>query len=59
MQDELNELYESFKSKAAGMPTDLRDNLSAPLLLSVPSRWRSSAHRILIIGQQTRGWGWR
>lgn len=59
MQNELDEVYESFKTKAkAAMPVDLADNLSAPLLLSVPERWLSSSNRILIIGQETKGWDW-
>jgi hypothetical protein len=58
MQEQLLEVYEKFKNKA-DFYGGLSDRLSAPLLLHVPDRWKSSNRRVLIVGQETMGWDFR
>lgn len=56
MQSELEDAYEQFKATTTLDP-ELATRLSAPLLLRVPSKWNDSSTRLLVVGQETRGWG--
>lgn len=56
MQKQLLEHYDAFKNRI-DFANDLSGELSAPLLLSIPDRWKKSNHRMLVIGQETMGWG--
>jgi len=52
---ELKHLYQELKN--IELPEDIQKSLSAPLLLSVGEQWKNSEKRILIVGQETQGWG--
>lgn len=55
MQQQLNKLYESiykFDEQLGAIP-----GLSPPLLISIPSSWGKAVVRILIVGQESYGWG--
>ncbi len=56
MQSDLILEYERFK-KNADFSIELSMRLSPPLLLHVPQTWLSSNERILLVGQETLGWG--
>ena len=56
-QSELNRLYLTLKSKASALPEAVCRRLSPPLLLHVTPAWEQSRHRVLVVGQETRGWG--
>ncbi|MBK8509590.1 MAG: hypothetical protein IPL51_13430 [Candidatus Competibacteraceae bacterium] len=56
MQEQLLEQYEKLKSSVR-FRGDLPKRLSAPLCLYAPERWKNSENRVLIIGQETLGWG--
>lgn len=58
MQEELNREYSMFK-KGSGLAQILRERLSPPLLLNVPEAWELSTKRILVVGQETLGWGFK
>lgn len=57
LQAKLNEAYEKlhetrvFTEKQAG-------EMSPPLLLQVSDHWAASQRRLLVIGQETKGWEW-
>lgn len=52
IQARLNDRYESFR-RTAQMP----DRASAPLLVHVFDEWVHSKNRVLVLGQETAGWG--
>lgn len=56
IQQRLNALYSQFKSVSGELDRFGKD-LSAPLLLKIPEMWLKSTPRLLIVGQETRGWG--
>lgn len=56
MQSELEDAYQQFKATTTLDP-ELATRLSAPLLLRIPNKWSHSSTRLLIVGQETRGWG--
>ncbi len=56
MQKQLIECYEAFKA-SNDFDDSLSGELTAPLLLSVTERWQASKPRVLVIGQETMGWG--
>lgn len=56
MQDALDSEYQRLKETRSFEP-ELSARLSSPLLLQVPHRWSSSQHRVLVVGQETLGWG--
>lgn len=39
------------------LPSELFERVSAPFVVAVPPAWRASRHRILLVGQETNGWG--
>ncbi len=49
--------YSKYVEAARLLPTRLRRKASAPLLVSPRSGWTTSSTRILVIGQETNGWG--
>jgi hypothetical protein len=54
--EQLIKLYSTF-FHAPKLQGALASNCSAPLLLSVTSQWEMSKLRVLVIGQETAGWG--
>ncbi|CAJ7237864.1 Uncharacterised protein [Burkholderia pseudomallei] len=57
-QAELNGVYESIKQNHR-IPETLTSRLSCPLLLKIPEGWYESDKRVLVVGQETLGWGFR
>lgn len=55
IQEELNRLYEQFKSSAT-LSSELAKRASPPLLLNVPEKWANATKRVLVVGQETLGW---
>lgn len=53
---ELSSLYGKFKNEVK-IPQDLQGRLSPPLLLYPSDRWNEATVRVLIVGQETLGWG--
>jgi hypothetical protein len=56
--DHLEALYLDFFG-APRLDSALAGRCSAPLLLSVKTSWSRSAVRLLVVGQETMGWGFR
>ena len=56
MQSELILVYERFKASTS-FSLEMSERLSPPLLLYVPKTWLTSKERILLVGQETLGWG--
>jgi len=54
--NQLVKLYESFKA-TLNVPEPLGNRLSAPLLLHPTKRWDDARKKVLIVGQETKGWG--
>ena len=52
---ELIDIYKELKEVV--FPNELLTDLSAPILLKVGDNWSTATERILIIGQETQGWG--
>lgn len=52
----LIDLYTGFK-KTISLPNELLARLSPPLLLHPTVRWKEAPVRVLIVGQETLGWG--
>jgi hypothetical protein len=57
-QAALQSLYSGFLARAS-VPPGLASRLSCPLLLSIGTTWSISEQRLLLIGQETRGWAFR
>lgn len=55
-QAELNSVYEEIKH-THGIPEALKPKLSCPLLLKIPENWYAGEKRVLVVGQETLGWG--
>lgn len=55
---QLRELYTSFFD-IVKLDTEMAKRCSPPLLVNVDPSWESSKRRILIVGQETLGWGFR
>ena len=56
LTEKLRGMYEEYK--AGLIPTSrLAKHLSAPLLLQPPDDWSHAEHRVLVVGQETLGWG--
>jgi hypothetical protein len=49
--------YSKYVEAARLLPTRLRRKASAPLLISRRTGWAASSTRILVVGQETNGWG--
>jgi hypothetical protein len=56
MQQELLTLYRHFVSSIA-ISDGLAWRLSSPLQVAVGSSWESAPRRVLVVGQETKGWG--
>ena len=56
MQKQLVEAYKAFKANNE-FDESLSRDLTSPLLLSVTERWQASKERVLVVGQETMGWG--
>ena len=56
MQGQLIQAYSKFKEKSV-LPDILQERLSPPLLLKVSEAWENSKKRVLVVGQETLGWG--
>ena len=55
MQEELSERYRQFEQASKRLLD--QPEISPPLLLSIPRGWMESACRVMVVGQETRGWG--
>jgi hypothetical protein len=58
IQKQLTNVYKQFRAQSGSL-TPCAGKLSPPLLISVPDKWQESKPRILIVGQETAGWGGR
>lgn len=58
MQHQLNAIYEHFK-QSVELPAELVSRLTPPLLLNVPNLWAEADKRLLVVGQETLGWGFK
>lgn len=58
MQEQLNEQYLNLRHNAI-FQGNLSTRLSSPLCLYVPEKWLNSENRVLIVGQETLGWGFQ
>jgi hypothetical protein len=56
VQEELNRLYTRFFATAS-VPANLVRRLSCPLLVAVGPTWETLSLRLLLVGQETHGWG--
>lgn len=56
VNEQLLRLYESVFPRFAALKAGIRD-VSWPLLLEVPARYSSLRRKLMIVGQETRGWG--
>ncbi len=56
MQEKLIQEYTKFREKAA-LPEALQERASPPLLINVSEAWERSNNRVLVVGQETLGWG--
>jgi hypothetical protein len=54
---QLSSAYQAYHRAAAKLPKSLRSKASAPLLLSLHSKWSKCPTKLLIVGQETNGWG--
>jgi hypothetical protein len=54
---QLSSAYQAYHLAAAKLPKSLRARASAPLLLSLHSKWSKCPTKLLIVGQETNGWG--
>jgi hypothetical protein len=52
----LSEIYSEMKS-GVNIENEVADHLSCPLLMYVTDKWVTSDKKILIVGQETLGWG--
>lgn len=63
MKKQLAGLYEDYKKKwekaATETSPDFLERLSSPLLLSARDAWPNSKKRLLMVGQETLGWGFQ
>lgn len=57
-QAELNSVYDKIKH-IHEIPETLRPKLSCPLLLKIPENWYANEKRVLVVGQETLGWGFK
>ena len=55
MQEQLNERYGQFQ-QASKRLLDQR-GISPPLMLNIPRGWVESPCRVMVVGQETQGWG--
>jgi len=55
MQEQLNERYRQFRQAAKGLLD--QPEISPPLLLRIPCGWVESPCRVMVVGQETQGWG--
>ena len=56
MRNDLRALYESALDFMRGEAAEY-SNVSHPLLVSVPDGYAESAVRLMVVGQETHGWG--
>ncbi len=49
--------YRNYQEATLKLPKSLRQKASAPLLIVPHQKWRRSNVRLLIVGQETLGWG--
>ena len=54
---QLSSAYEAYHRAAAKLPKSLQSRASAPLLLSPHPKWSKCPTKLLIVGQETNGWG--
>jgi len=54
---ELSSLYQVYQRASAKLPKSLRRRASAPLLIAPHSKWSRCPTKLLIVGQETNGWG--
>jgi hypothetical protein len=57
MKTGLEDVYREFH-KTASLPRSLAERASAPLLVSPHDEWLKATFRVLIVGQETHGWGY-
>ncbi|HEX2256627.1 MAG TPA: hypothetical protein VHG92_08000 [Afifellaceae bacterium] len=53
-REEIKELLRNAQALEPGF----RAKLSAPFVVSLPPEWDSAKHRVVIVGQETGGWGY-
>lgn len=58
IQSNLEKRYQQFH-KSANFDTSLIQRLSPPLLVSVFENWIKSQYKIIVVGQETTGWGFK
>lgn len=54
---QLSSAYQAYHLAAAKLPKSLRSRASAPLLISPHRKWSKCPTKLLIVGQETNGWG--
>lgn len=54
---QLSSAYQTYHRAAAKLPKSLQSRASAPLLLSPHPKWPKCPTKLLIVGQETNGWG--
>lgn len=52
-----DQAYALLSSARARLSESLFKRVSAPFLVSVPPAWTQSKSKVLVVGQETRGWG--
>lgn len=57
MHAELISTYQSYHRLGSKLPKSLKASASAPLLISPRQSWKRCPTRLLIVGQETNGWG--
>lgn len=57
LQAQLNEAYAALHQTTL-FTREEAESMSPPLLLQVSERWAKSERRLLIVGQETKGWAW-
>lgn len=56
LQAALDQAYEGAR-RGVNFPIEMASRMSGPLLLKIPTNWAGRSQRILVIGQETLGWG--
>ena len=57
MLSQLSAAYQTYRLAVAKLPKALRSRASAPLLISPHTKWSKCSTKLLIVGQETNGWG--
>lgn len=55
--NDVTSIYKELRREVVA--NDLSQKMSPPLLLNPTPRWWSAQHRLLVVGQETQGWGFK